>query len=181
VGEKYGYPNFPTEEAATGVVTASLLRELPAGRLIADAKRTEAYTARTWAASKERDPELRQAARVAGIEAATVRYWKSRRDKARRQLSAIEKSRGGRPRLYDADHFAEVAQVYLAGGDTPTIAVAAHFYLSRSAAAKQVARARKLGLLAETTKGKPSGLPPQRSSRRRQGRSNKRSRRKGNR
>jgi hypothetical protein len=170
-GERFVHPDFPTEEAAARVVTASLLRQLPAGQLIGEAKKHEAYIARTWATSKGASPELRRAARGAGVEAGTVAYWKTRRDKARRQLAALEKGRGGRPRLYDADHFANVAKVYLGGGDTPTMAVAEYFNLSRSAAAKQVARARKLGLLAETTKGKTSGLPPGEPPRRRKTRS----------
>jgi transposase len=46
---------------------------------------------------------------------------------------------------------------YLRGGATPTRAVAEHFHISRSAAAKQVARAREAGFLDRTTQGKTSG------------------------
>lgn len=62
--------------------------------------------------------------------------------------------RAGRPPLHDP---AEIAEVYLRGGATPTRAVADHFHLSRSAAAKQVARAREAGFLDRTTQGKTGG------------------------
>ena len=51
--------------------------------------------------------------------------------------------RGGRPPLYDREHFVEVARVYREAKDRrrPTEAVAEHFGVSKSAAAKWIARA----------------------------------------
>jgi hypothetical protein len=65
------------------------------------------------------------------------------------------RKRTGRPPIYPPEHFAEVARVYsehLAdGGRTPTKAVQEHFApVSKSAAAKWVARARERGLLEST-------------------------------
>lgn len=67
--------------------------------------------------------------------------------------------RGARD-LGDA-HYAEVASVYAGAvreGRPPTAAVAAHFTLSKSAAAKQVARARERNLLPKTTRGRVGKL-----------------------
>jgi hypothetical protein len=55
---------------------------------------------------------------------------------------------------------AEVAAIYMAAWrarGNPTKAVAESLSLSRSAAAKRVARARQAGLLPATTKGRPAG------------------------
>lgn len=55
-----------------------------------------------------------------------------------------------RPRFYDDNHYGEVARIYRANshpGGKPTKAVQDALHLSKSAAAKQVARARARGLL----------------------------------
>ena len=60
-----------------------------------------------------------------------------------------------------ADHYATVAKVYseaVRTGAAPTKAVADAFTLSRSAAAKQVARARERGFLPRTTRGRVGKL-----------------------
>jgi transposase len=54
-----------------------------------------------------------------------------------------------------------VAEVYRdawARGEPPTRGVADHFTISKSAAAKQVAKAREMGLLPPTSRGKSSGI-----------------------
>jgi hypothetical protein len=108
---------------------------------------------------------------ASGVEAGTVvealdRLWRARAYHLRhapppgtpgRVLGASERPlRGVSPR-YGPAHFALVSQVYreaVAGGSaTPTRAVAATFSISRSTAAKWVARARGLGLLAATSRG----------------------------
>jgi hypothetical protein len=63
---------------------------------------------------------------------------------------------GGRPPKYGPEHWDEVARVYHEGfqNRTPTRAVARHFKVSDTAAAKWIAKCRKLGLLPETTRGK---------------------------
>jgi hypothetical protein len=84
---------------------------------------------------------------------------------SKRQLPAARASkrgRGGRPAMYDDQHFAEVAQIYLAAlttGFEPTKTVAQRMQVSRSTAAKWVTRARRMRLLPETTRGRARGLP----------------------
>jgi hypothetical protein len=71
--------------------------------------------------------------------------------------------KGGRPPTHGLDHFVEVAQVYReAYGEnrTPTRAVAKHFRVTPSAAAKWVARCRELGLLPKTSRGKARAVGP---------------------
>ncbi len=73
--------------------------------------------------------------------------------------SPLERSsRMGRKPKYDLRHFAEVAEVYLdaweQGGQSPTQAVARHFGVPRSTAAKWVARARQDELLSEAGHGR---------------------------
>jgi hypothetical protein len=75
------------------------------------------------------------------------------------------KARAGRPPMYGPDHFAKVAAVYTTAhraGKHPTKAVADHFHVARSTAAKWVARCRspKLGLLGDTVKRKAGGIMP---------------------
>jgi hypothetical protein len=60
----------------------------------------------------------------------------------------------------DADHFADVAAVYLRGGRRPTMAVKEHFAVPYSTATKWVSRARALGLLESTSKGRANRRRP---------------------
>ena len=75
-----------------------------------------------------------------------------------RVLGVQEHRRGGVP-LYQPEHFASVAETYraafAAGSAAPTKAVAQAFSVSRSTAAKWVARAREMGLLGEGVAGRP--------------------------
>lgn len=87
------------------------------------------------------------------------------RRRAAEQLESFQagkKGKGG-PRLqYGAEHLAQVAEVYLKSANKPTTAVAQHFKVPYSTAAKWVARARRIGVLAPTTKGKAGGsFPPE--------------------
>jgi hypothetical protein len=82
----------------------------------------------------------------------------------RRTNEKLRKLKGarqtGRPTQYDESHFAAVAQVYsqaLATHQNPTGAVAERFSVSKSAAAKWVARCRAMGLLPPTTRGRSAG------------------------
>lgn len=71
----------------------------------------------------------------------------------------------GAPRRYAMAHYVEVAEIYLAawqGGDQPTQAVASHFGVSRSAAAKWVAKARSEELLSPGTHGRAGAEAGQR-------------------
>jgi hypothetical protein len=67
--------------------------------------------------------------------------------------------RGGRPPRYGPEHWQEVALIYRDAYEhspnrTPTRAVARHFKVSDTAAAKWVAKCRRLELLPKTTRGK---------------------------
>lgn len=71
------------------------------------------------------------------------------------ERTALEGTRRGRD--LGPDHYREVADVYAAAvqdGCPPTAAVADHFTVSKSAAAKKVARARQRGFLPATSKGR---------------------------
>ena len=68
----------------------------------------------------------------------------------------------GRPRILTDDHLRHVAAVYDKAwrrGDNPTRAVAEDLTITRSAAAKQVARARAAGYLPPAQRGKARGNP----------------------
>lgn len=75
----------------------------------------------------------------------------------------------GRKRVYDRDHFVDVASTYATAhsrGQSPTQAVADRWKISRSTAAKWVYRARnEHRLLAPTTRGKPAGETTRRRKR----------------
>lgn len=69
--------------------------------------------------------------------------------------------RGGRKGHGDG-HYAAVAEVYAtawADGVHPTKAVAEHWSIAKTTAAKWVFKARELGFLEPTTKGRPGGVP----------------------
>jgi hypothetical protein len=78
-------------------------------------------------------------------------------------LPALSKPRQDEPthpRRYAEDHYADVTETYLRAwrrNDPPTRAVAEHFRVPHSTASKWVRKARDLGLLSQTTSGKPSG------------------------
>jgi hypothetical protein len=70
----------------------------------------------------------------------------------------------GRPPLYGPEHFREVAEVYrsaFAIGMPPTLAVAKRFTVTKSTAAKWIAKARALGLLPPTTRGRARVATPE--------------------
>lgn len=115
-------------------VTTALIRELPVASLIRVARRDL------------RDVAI-SAARQPGQPAAK-----------RRALREVAEEFVERPRRrYDDAHFARVAEVYVTAwkaGKPPTLAVSEEMKASRSAAAKWVAKARKMGLLGETERGR---------------------------
>lgn len=67
-----------------------------------------------------------------------------------------------RRKIDDRQWFADVARVYAEAylnHQYPTQAVAEHFHVAPSTAAKWVGRARVLGFLDKTSKGRPGGVP----------------------
>lgn len=82
------------------------------------------------------------------------------RDDTAEERAAFNSTRKPGRDLGDA-HYRETAAVYAAAvedGKAPTVAVAAHFHVSKSAAAKKVARARERGFLPPTTRGRVGPL-----------------------
>ena len=111
-------------------LTAEALRALPFGSLVA-----------------KRRPE-------AGV---TLRVGQAVAHEEALPITPVKRRRGGRPPIYGPEHWQEVARIYTeawAKNKTPTRAVARHWGVSESAAAKWVAKCRDLGLLPKTTKGK---------------------------
>jgi hypothetical protein len=104
-------------------------------------------------------------------QAGFLNWWaeldEQRREQLRRKTQALadgapRSGKGGRPPEYGPEHYAEVADAYSAAHQSrrdPRQAVAEHLHLSPSAAAKHVAKARKLGLLGPTMKGRAGGVP----------------------
>ena len=142
------------EPGSGGPLPAVALRQLPIGRL-ADAVRRHRLDMANLVIelydSRDHPPETLE--------------------RAERTFRAVQASRppGGRKPSYGPEHYAEVARVYTAAwrsGASPTKAVEAWGSVSYPTAAKWVAKARTLGLLPPTTKGRPSTPPaPEREER----------------
>ncbi len=123
-------------------IDGQTMRNLPWGAII-EASR-EAMTDLL-----ERDPDTSDwpAEWVKGLAA-----W---RDDTAAERNALREGRRGRD--LGNGHYREVAEVYaraVQAGQPPTMAVAAHFQVEKSSAAKKVARARERGLLPPTTRGR---------------------------
>ncbi len=137
-------------------VTASALRSVPLGKLVND------FLERLRKNPKRASRRLVSGTADDMLEAADElknRYTDSEA-KAIQQL-ASEPRRGGRKGHGDG-HYADVAEVYAtawADGVHPTKAVAEHWSIAKTTAAKWVFRARELGFLEPTTRGRPGGIP----------------------
>jgi hypothetical protein len=120
-------------------LTAQAVR-IPLGEITAESRKAFLDMADRWSAGSP-DPKLLKAMNE------TREEW--------------DAQRSGRPRRYDAKHWAQVAQVYQEAwqrGERPTAAVVAKFGVSKNVAAKWVNRLRsEMHLLPPTTRGKPAG------------------------
>ncbi len=133
-------PELPAWDEDPPILQTSILRDMPLHSIVGDVRREMAEQGegfRAWLAAQPEfaDPEAQEGFR---------------------QLAAFWHELPG-----SVSGLAEVARVYdeaWRAGKPPTKAVAEHFVISDSAAAKRVSRARKAGLLPETTRGRPSGL-----------------------
>ncbi len=138
-------------------VTSTLMREIPFGSLIAEAR---SLRARSDARSLQVQRSARGRARLLDTTppAALIKSIE-------RRLSG-QAGKPGRPPVRRAEFYAKVAQVYSQAyqrGEPPTRSVSQArrelgVILSSSAAAKAVRRARSLGFLGPTEKGKAGGL-----------------------
>ena len=137
-------------------LTTTVLRALPFAATVQDTKRAMGHFTEWWASQAKGRRRLRPDPNLAPPPAELVRRAEEWRESAH--------GRGGAPPQYGPEHFARVAQVYTdaisAGRSDPRQAVkewaaTAKKNASSSAVAKWIARARKMGLLAPTTRGRP--------------------------
>jgi hypothetical protein len=146
--EESGWKNPEDWVPTPTPLTADVLRRLTDGRaksftaIVRDTRERVIPYVHWWA--------IREPDRVAELEA---------------KVKALEagQHKKGRPPKYGADHYIQVALVYEAAYKNdldPTRAVAGHWSVSPSTASNWVSKARKLGLLGETTRGKPGGVRP---------------------
>jgi len=135
-GDRAWPPELPTWDQGPAVLTTTTLRGLPFASIVAELRRemlTQDADFYDWLAHQ---PEYQSEA-----DQAKLRRLRSR-GSGRQSAAALT----------------EVAQVYRHAWETgqpPTRAVAEHFTISQSAAAKRVSRARQAGYLPLTTRGKP--------------------------
>lgn len=157
-------------------VTSSVLRSIPLGHLIDEARtevlrqaeqRREALRKRGPMTLRRIKAEIkRRGYFVYPIERTEMRQWVSEDVRRDEQIWAKEPRRG-RPPTYGLQHFEQVARIYreaYAAGRTPTRAVARHFKVSHTAAAKWVGRSRALGLLPATTRGRARAVEPSKTA-----------------
>jgi len=127
-------PELPTRDQRPTILTTTTIRKLPFATIIADLRREKARVHRDFIDFLAVQPG-----------------YESEADQAKlRRLRPVGSRR--------ASASAEVAEVYRQAwedGRPPTRAVAEHFVISQSAAAKRVSRARQVGYLPTTTRGKP--------------------------
>jgi hypothetical protein len=126
---------LPARSDATETVSATLVKSLPIGRIIDEARSTGAMYGELV------ETELGRVL-VPGFHA---------------EAFLAPSTKRGRPVQWTHERLAEVAQVYRGAwfsGKPPRKAVAAHFHLEDGAAGKLVSRARPAGLLGETTRGR---------------------------
>lgn len=149
-------------------VTATLLRALPLGRLIDENRSSFAPSAQWIALGTEQRKAVLAAAREAGVDLdrSGPREWMAAAPAG--LLAEInedqqvrpwvrDRPKGGRPPTYPPDHYRKVAVVYreaYARGEAPRQAVASHFDVAETTAAKWIVRARKLGALRRTSRGR---------------------------
>ncbi len=115
-------------------VTSTLVRSVPVGTLI-DEVLTDAPRDLIRVAGL---PPFNTVSRLAQTNLGLTRS---------RDEDATEERRRGRPFKYGADHYAEVARLYMEAPTRPTARVAAHFDVPRTRAANWVRTAREMGLL----------------------------------
>lgn len=140
------------------VVTGTLLRSLPVGRLVAET--IDALDRQRLALERGAGPLPDNAA---DMDEEWLRrraaFWERARADAERLAPIVsKKGYASRGRRYPPDHLQRVAAVYSEAAKErpdPTAAVADLFHVTRSAAAKWVSRAREKSLLPPATTRRP--------------------------
>lgn len=136
--------NLPSANADAVLprIDARLMRNLPTGALLAKGREQLAAMLRYDVDTRGWSQE--------GLD--RLAKW---RESIAVERAAVESGRRGR--YLGDEHYRDVADAYASAvqeGRNPTAAVAEHFTVSKSAAAKKVARAREAGFLPATTKGR---------------------------
>ena len=135
-------------------LTATLLRSVPLGALIEEGRRYQIAYENKKVADLEGDQEFRESFNELGLDPD---------DLLRMSVRELEVLTNPPARSrYNEDHWRRVTAVYdraWATGWPPTRAVAEHFGVTRSTAAKWVSNCRKKLLLPPTQKTRPRGNP----------------------
>lgn len=153
------YPEAPP--GAPPPFTTTVYRSIPVGRLVEEhrleAMRAAQHAWERWAEEAQSPGQAR------------IRARRTRRLRDASEQTPERQRRGGRPALYPPEHYEQVARVYeeawRQGSTRPTKAVIAWAHeqghrVSPSAVAKWVARARRMGLLGPTGRGRAGGVAP---------------------
>lgn len=143
-------------------VTSTALRSVPLGRVVEDQLRRRLADAR-GAAERQPAPPRRHHGEFPSGRRFAVDVTDESPGIAAHQIGPLAAAgeRLGRPRTYGKAHFQAVAGVYSKAWEAglhPTKAVAERFQVSRSAAAKWVARAREMQLLGPTRQRRAGGV-----------------------
>lgn len=144
-----------TDDVALPRLDGQLLRALPVGQVLETTRAQLRDRLRESLAGATRyldEMDEQQKPAHHAVAEARLQTWTEQTEDIR---DALDSGRRGRD-LGD-DHYREVAAVYaraLQEGQPPTKAVAEHFTVEKSTAAKKVARARERGFLPKTTKGR---------------------------
>jgi hypothetical protein len=130
---------LPARDQDPAILTTTTVRELPFATIVAELRRQRAAQHADFIDFLAAQPE----------------------NQAQADQESLRRLRSAGTRRHA--EVAEVAEVYRqaweVNGLPPTRAVAAHFGISQSAAAKRVSRARQAGYLPLTTRGKPRAWP----------------------
>lgn len=142
-------PELPSWSDEPPALTWDVWRSLPVPTMVRDLRQGLANLDAQWWRAWADDPTL-----------------SADQDGRWRRRAAEAEARVAGPTALPLSVYDEVARVYVAAwkaGKAPTQAVAKHFTISASAAAKRVMRARQTGALPPTTRGKGGAEPASRS------------------
>jgi hypothetical protein len=161
-GEVYcaGLAIQPLGDAPSQPITASLMRAIPVGQLVARARRQRwELEGGALLEAVNRGVEMRY---VSDDGEPEEDFYLS--DSARSELEGAvlpwAERRRGRPKHLDGAHFREVARTYsaaLASGQPPLRAIQSRWTVSKPTASRWVASAREAGLLPPTERGRARG------------------------
>ncbi|MEX2275373.1 MAG: hypothetical protein WEA10_07420 [Actinomycetota bacterium] len=150
-GVDAGFVNFPGPDDVERGITASVLKEMPAGKLIEKAKRQMAdevdSAVRAWRRSQRKGSSSSEPGNQAGRGRAYADAGVDRLIE-----SVVSEPRRGRPPIYSMEHYEEIAKAWRFAnnnGLSTSKHIAELFGLSTQQATEHVRRARRKGLLEE--------------------------------